>query len=228
MQSVNRIIFFSFLLIVAAASLPVFRSSAQTTSPGPGTGALYSANCASCHELHDTAPSHAPDHNALTQMSPESIYRALSAGSIAAHANVLKLKDDQKRDIAEFLAGRPVGTAQSNAASAMKNLCPPESLGDPFKGPMWNGWGKDVTNARFQSADAAGLTAAQIPHLQFKWAFAFPNANSAWAQPVVVGGRLYVGSSNGSVYALNAARGCVYWSFEAKLGFAPPSRWVRL
>jgi len=218
MQSLNRVSLFSFLLIVAAASLPIFHSSAQTTSPGPGTGALYSANCASCHEPHDTTPSHVPDHNALTQLSPESIYRALSSSSIAAHANAIKLKDDQKRDIAEFLAGRPVGTAQSNDASAMKNHCPAESLGEPFTGPMWNGWGKDVTNARFQSADAAGLTAAQIPHLQFKWAFAFPNANSAWAQPVVVGGRLYVGSSNGSVYALNAARGCVYWSFEAKAG----------
>jgi hypothetical protein len=91
-------------------------------------------------------------------MSPESIYRSLSAGSIAAHANALKLKDDQKRDIAEFLAGRPVGTTQSNNASTMKNLCPAESLGEPFKGPMWNGWGKDGTNARFQTADAAGLT----------------------------------------------------------------------
>src|SRR6476661_9822797 len=101
MQSVNRVSLFSFLLIVAAASLPIFHSSAQTTSPGPGTGALYSANCASCHEPHDTTPSHVPDHNALTQLSPESIYRALSSSSIAAHANAIKLKDDQKRDIAE-------------------------------------------------------------------------------------------------------------------------------
>src|SRR6266849_5067540 len=131
MQSVNRVSLFSFLLIVVSASLPI-SSSAQTTSPGPGTGALYSANCASCHELHEATQSHVPDHNALSQMSQESIYRALSAGSVAAHANVLKLKDDQKRDIAEFLAGRPVGSAQSNDASTMKNLCPAESLGEPF------------------------------------------------------------------------------------------------
>src|SRR6266566_4489970 len=208
MRELNRVGLFSFLLI-AAAFLPIFHSFAQTTSAGPGTGALYSANCASCHEQHDTAPSHVPDHSALAKMSPEAVYRALSSGSIAPHASLLKLKDEQKRDIAEFLTGRPVGSGQSNDASAMKNLCPIESLGEPFRGPMWNGWGRDLTNAQFQPADAAGLTTDQIPHLQFKWAFAFPNANSAWAQPVVVGGRLYVGSSNGSVYALSAARGCV-------------------
>ncbi|HLJ15877.1 MAG TPA: PQQ-binding-like beta-propeller repeat protein [Bryobacteraceae bacterium] len=151
-------------------------------------------------------------------MSAESIYRSLSTNSIAAHADVVKLGDQQKKDLAEFISGRPVGSGQSNDVASMKNRCPTEALGEPFTGPMWNGWGRDMTNARFQPAEAAGLKADQIPHLQFKWAFAFPNANSAWAQPVVVGGRLYVGSSNGSVYALSAARGCVYWSFEAKAG----------
>ena len=181
-------------------------------------GALYSADCASCHEIHENAPFQIPDHTALSQIPPETIYRALSSGSISAHASAMKLKDDQKRDIAEFLAGRPVGSEQSKDASAMKNHCPSEPLGAPFKGPMWNGWGKDLTNARFQPAEAARLTADQIPRLQFKWAFAFPNSNSAWSQPVVMGGRIYVGSSNGYVYAMSAARGCVYWSFEAKAG----------
>jgi len=148
-------------------------------------------------------------------MSAESIYKALTGSAITAHA-ALKLSDVEKRDIAEFLNGRPVGSAKSNDASAMKNRCADEPIGDPFLGPMWNGWGQDLTNARFQPAAAAGLSAAQIPHLSFKWAFAFPNANSAWSQPVVVGGRVYVGSTNGSVYALSAASGCVYWSFEAK------------
>lgn len=151
-------------------------------------------------------------------MTSEAIYRALASGTIAAHESVRQLKDDQKKDIAEFLAGRPVGTGSSNGASAMKNQCPSKPLGEPFTGPAWNGWGRDASNARFQPAGAAGLTAAQIPHLQFKWAFAFPNANSAWSQPVVIGGRIYVGSSNGSVYALSADNGCVYWSFEAKAG----------
>jgi polyvinyl alcohol dehydrogenase (cytochrome) len=209
---------FWFLFIVPAilACSPCFAQS--RTTAGPGAGAAYSANCASCHEAHRGIPSHAPDRRTLSQMPPESIYRAISTNAIAAHNGALKLTDQEKRNVAEFLAGRPVGSAQSNDASSMKNQCPAEPLGDTTKGPMWNGWGPDATNARFQSAEAAGLRADQIPRLHFKWAFAFPNANSAWSQPVIVAGRIFVGSSNGSVYALSAARGCVYWSFAAKAG----------
>jgi polyvinyl alcohol dehydrogenase (cytochrome) len=69
-----------------------------------------------------------------------------------------------------------------------------------------------------QPADQAGLTAAQVPQLHLKWAFGFPDATSAWAQPTVVGGRLYVGSQNGTVYSLDAASGCVAWTFVAQGG----------
>jgi len=72
-----------------------------------------------------------------------------------------------------------------------------------------------VTNARFQPAGAAGLTADQVPHLTLKWAFGFPDATSAWAQPTVAGGRVFVGSQNGTVYALDAKTGCIYWFFSA-------------
>ena len=64
----------------------------------------------------------------------------------------------------------------------------------------------------------AGLRAAQVPNLQLKWAFGFPNGSSAYGQPAVAGGRVFVGSDNGFVYSLDAATGCVYWSFEAKAG----------
>ena len=40
--------------------------------------------------------------------------------------------------------------------------------------PMWNGWGNDAANTRFQNEKAAGLTAAQVPKLTLKWAFGFP------------------------------------------------------
>lgn len=218
MRDFKRVNVLLLFFLTVAAIRPIPHPEAQNTSPGPGTGALYSAQCATCHELHKSTDAHVSDHNALSLMAPEEIYRALNNGSIAAHANSLQLKDGQKRDIAEFLAGRPVKGEPSKEASAMKNQCPSKPLGETFTGPEWNGWGKDLTNARFQPANDAGLTAAQVPHLQFKWAFAFPNANSAWSQPVVVGGRIYVGSSNGFVYALSAATGCVYWSFEAKAG----------
>src|SRR5204862_5218048 len=83
-------------------------------------------------------------------------------------------------------------------------------------GSRWNGWGADLSNTRFQPAAQAGLTAAQVPRLTLKWAFGFPNATSARAQPAIAGGRLVVGSQSGLVYALDAASGCTIWTFQAK------------
>lgn len=147
-------------------------------------------------------------------LSPEAIYQSLSTGSMKSYAS--QLSDDEKKSIAEFLAGRPLREGSSGDASSMKNHCGSAPLGNPLQGPVWNGWGVDVTNGRFQPASDAGLTLSQIPHLKLKWAFGFPNSTSAYAQPTVAGDRLYVGSNNGFVYALNAKSGCVYWSFDAK------------
>ena len=53
-----------------------------------------------------------------------------------------------------------------------------------------------------------------MPRLRLKWAFGFPAGVSANAEPSIVAGRVFVGSDNGFFYSLNAASGCVYWSFE--------------
>jgi polyvinyl alcohol dehydrogenase (cytochrome) len=83
---------------------------------------------------------------------------------------------------------------------------------------MWNGWGVDLSNGRFQPAKAAGLTADQIPNLKLKWAFGLPEAEEVWGQPTIVGGRVFVSSDMGTVYSLDASTGCVYWSFLADGG----------
>ncbi len=62
------------------------------------------------------------------------------------------------------------------------------------------------------------MAAEDVPRLSLKWAFGFPDATSAWSQPTVAGGRLFVGSQNGTVYALDARSGCIYWTFTAKSG----------
>ena len=99
----------------------------------------------------------------------------------------------------------------------MPNHCPANAaLTDPAKGAAWNGWGVDASNARFQSAEGAGLTPAQIPNLKLKWAFGFPLGVSAFGQPSVAAGRVFVGSDIGYVYSLDMHTGCVYWSYQAK------------
>jgi len=76
-----------------------------------------------------------------------------------------------------------------------------------------------LTNARFQSAKAAGYRCHGI-QLQFKWAFAFPSAASVYGQPTIVDGRVFASADSGYVYSLDATTGCVHWSFQAQSGVA--------
>jgi len=175
----------------------------------------FEGRCAQCHGAN-AAERRAPSREALADLTPERVVEALTTGPMQAQAQ--GMSDAAKRAMAEFITGRPVGSAKSGAASAMPNRCEAKPIGNLLAGPSWNGWGNDPTNARAQTAANAGLRPDQIPKLQLKWAFGFPNGSSAYGQPAVAGGRVFVGSDNGFVYALDAATGCVYWSFEAKGG----------
>jgi len=90
------------------------------------------------------------------------------------------------------------------------------ALTDPAAGRHWNGWGATPTNARFQPADQARLSAADVPKLKLKWAFGIPNVTQARSQPAIAGGRLYMASDSGMVYALDPKTGCTYWTFKAQ------------
>jgi polyvinyl alcohol dehydrogenase (cytochrome) len=181
-------------------------------TPGTESGfATFQTRCAACHGNPNVE--RAPSPAALREMPPEKIYDALTAGTMQAQSQ--GLSDAQKRTVAEFMSGRPLGSGSQGDAASMPNKCtsnPP--LADPAKGAAWNGWGADLSNTRFQSARAAGLSAADVPSLKLKWAFGYPTGVSSNGQPTVASGRVFVGSDNGFVYSLDAATGCVYWSFE--------------
>ncbi len=149
-------------------------------------------------------------------MEPERIYNALTSGIMKPVGDTLT--DAKRRLIAESLAGRLLGAAQSGAASAMPNRCASNPPFDMARGAEWNGWGNGLSNNRFQSADAAGLTASSVAGLKLKWAFGYPGGTSAFGQPTLVGGRIFVGTDTGFVYSLDADSGCVYWSFQSIAG----------
>jgi polyvinyl alcohol dehydrogenase (cytochrome) len=199
--------FLALYLVLAVSPVAVHAQALQGI-------ALFEEHCAMCHGGDGAV--RAPDRTSLSQLTPEAILEALTTGSMAVNAS--KLADPQKRMLAEQLALRPLGALKAGHASAMKSQCAARPFGDPAKGPMWNGWGNGSSNARFQSAAAAGFGAAQVPKLALKWAFGFPNGSSAYAQPTVAGGRVFVGSDSSFVYSLDAATGCVYWSFPAEAG----------
>jgi len=183
--------------------------------------ALFNQHCASCHQHAMTAENQtpvviggrpAPTTETLGQLTPEAIYATLTTGDMVQQAQ--SLKDFEKRAIAEFFGGRPLGAADAGDASHMTNHC---ATSAPGRGPitMWNGWGNDNNNTRFQTADFAALPPDQLPRLKLKWAFGLPSGGETSGQPTILGGRVYFGDYNSYAYSLDAATGCVYWSFHA-------------
>jgi len=202
------------------AQAPGGSASLQMPSDLPGVSGLegqivFGRSCASCHVYTGVSTQRAPDIPSLRKLSPETIYEVLNSGVMRAQGQTLT--DDQKRSVALYLSGSPVGSSDVGDAKNMTNHCPggPGSIG-ALDGPSWNGWGAGAANNRFQPAAQAGLTAEQVPHLKLKWAFGFPGASSVWGQPTIVAGHLFIGNDTGYVYSLNATSGCLYWSYKAQ------------
>jgi len=203
-----------FPCVLATASIMILLLVNSARAQSTEAGRVFEQYCVTCHG--NPTVEKAPDPSVLRQMSPESLYKALTSGAMAPQAE--KLTDAQRRMIAEYLGGRNLVEGSGDAAQ-MANKCagnhPIISLSAT---PAWNGWGADSSNARFQTAQAAGISAGQVQRLKLKWAFGFPGATSVYGQPSVAAGRVFVGVNTGYVYSLDAATGCVYWSFEAQAG----------
>jgi len=202
------------LLGVVGAAHTQGQAQAPAQPHGAGTEsgfAVFQTRCMACHG-NPNVP-RAPQPSAIRQMSPERIYDALSAGPMKSQGDALS--EDQRRMVAVFMSGRPFGTLQQGDASQMPNRCPTNPpLAAPEAARDWNGWGGDPSNDRFRSG--SGLTSAEVPRLKLKWAFGYPGGLSAFGQPTVAGGRVFVGADTGYVYSLDAKTGCVFWSYQAK------------
>jgi polyvinyl alcohol dehydrogenase (cytochrome) len=202
-------------LIPGAAAIAILLLFRAASAQSADAARQFAERCTACHG--STSAARAPDSTALRQMTTEAVYTAINTGS--AHKEALQLSDAEKRSLAEYLGGRNMMSGIAGDAKQMPNVCASNpGITSLAAAPAWNGWGVDTTNGRFQPAQAAGLTADQIPRLKLKWAFGFPGATAVHGQPAVAAGRVFVGLNNGYVYSLDAATGCVYWSFQAHSG----------
>ena len=196
----------SFALTCLVAT-PLF---AQT----PDGVAVFQKACASCH-VNTAADSRAPTREALGQFAPEVILTALTTGKMFRQG--AELTDAERRAVAGYISGRPIGSA-APASSVGRCASAPPPMSAAALAAGWNGWGNGVTNTRYQPGDTGRLTSSSVSRLTLKWAFGFAGVNSARAQPAVAGGRVFVGSESGDVYALDAKSGCTYWSYHAQAG----------
>ena len=180
----------------------------------PNGRALFESHCTSCHASNDQR---IPTVDELRARTPEAIISALTSGAMQVQGG--ELSAAEKRAVAEYLAGRIVALATPSDTGKCTAAPPFDASAAAV---TWGGWGPERDNTRFQSAERAGLTADQVPKLTLKWAFGFPNATTARNLPNVAGGRIFVGSGSGLVYALDAKTGCTIWALQANAGVRSP------
>ncbi|HUZ13781.1 MAG TPA: PQQ-binding-like beta-propeller repeat protein [Caulobacteraceae bacterium] len=191
------------------AGLAVAAAPQRAAPPGPAAAAalgkrLFETRCASCHE---PAVGRAPDRARLSQLGLLEIFNELKNGSMQAMAKGL---DDQQLGAIAYYLAPPAKTPVAAAA-------PP---GDPprcatrrrfaLHASDWPNWGRGLANRRWQPRP--GFAPADVTRLKVKWAFAEPGGK--YGQPTVAGGRLFLTSAGGAVYALDAGTGCMDWRFD--------------
>ncbi len=170
--------------------------------------AIYKERCASCHDM---PAARVPSLESIKAMSGEAIYIALTNGVMKTRAE--GLSTPQIFALIGFIA--PTGGTHA-AAPTFTPTCKSDATFHPAaNSPQWNGWSPSVTNSRFQDAASAGLAASDVGKLKLKWAFNLGDATVARSQPAVAGGRMFIGTSTGAVYALDADSGCTRWGFQA-------------
>jgi polyvinyl alcohol dehydrogenase (cytochrome) len=150
-------------------------------------------------------------------LTPERILDALESITGAMVSQGLARTPAERRALAVYLSGKPFGSgAQTDTnPGACKE---PSGFADVLSRANWNGWSPNASNSRFQNRAAAELDPDRIPQLKLKWAFAYPGDILAYAQPTIVGGRVFVGSAGRRIYSLDADTGCTYWAFVADSG----------
>jgi len=168
---------------------------------------IYRERCASCHELADPR---IPPREALQKMPAARILKTLDFGAMMSIA--YPLRRTEREAVAGYL-----GVPDRDAAPQATAFCADRSVKlDSRTNSQWNGWSPTTANTRFQSADAAGLPPDRLSRLKLKWAFGFDGDISAFAQPTILGGYLFVGSAGGVIHALSVENGCTKWLFQAE------------
>lgn len=182
---------------MATAAVPTWAATGEE---------VYKKRCAGCH---DQANDRIPHKDALQKMPSARIVRALDAGAMMAIA--FGMSRDERIAVAGYL-----GTAENAGGPPESAFCSDRAVKiTGTAGIGWNGWSPDGTNQRFQKSEIAKLNLDQVRGLKLKWAFGFDGDVTAFANPTVLDGHVFVGSAAGIIHAIRATSGCLEWTFQA-------------
>ncbi len=186
------------------ASLLVSMIAARAQAPSGE--AIYKQRCSGCH---DQPGSRIPPRQALQKMPALRILRAMNSGAMMTVA--YPLRREERETVAAYL-----GTPGPEPGPKPEAFCKERAISlKQIPQFSWNGWSPTLDNARFQSNGQARLSLSQVRKLKLKWAFGLDGDISAYAQPTVIDGHIFMGSAAGMIYALDAAAGCIEWTYQA-------------
>ncbi len=193
------------LLLIASTSC----SEARRASTSEPSGAVvFADNCVVCHGL--------PILSSLLEQNrgrpPGFVYDALSQGNMRRVGSTLDVAS--RRAVAEFFTGVDFDSPEARRDFTVSPACSPERSRFDWDDVAYPSWGRTLRNLR-SIPDEDGFTRAEIEKLAVEWVVAFPESSQLRSQPTAAGGALFVGSHNGSVYALDQQTGCTRWHFKA-------------
>lgn len=169
--------------------------------------AVYQAHCAECH---DYPTGRIPARSFISIIkTPDNIIAALTRGVMKPMGKTLDAQ--QIHDVAAYLTGREPGNDPQPDIHA--NMCRDDGGPISVLPTDWNGWNRTIDGNRYQSQP--GISAADLPRLKVKWAFAYPGI--AYGQPTLVGGRIFIATREGQIFSLDAKTGCTRWVYETEV-----------
>lgn len=195
------------VLVPICAVLGLVGFTGQVEAQNRDGATVFNTVCSMCHK--EGSASNAPLPDVLRTMPVASIQAALDTGKMKAIA--AGLSPAERTAVAKYLGVAGVESIPQSAHCSSNSPLVANA-------PSWNGWGIDPTNSRYQNAQAAGLSAADVPKLKLKWAFGYPGVTTAFGTPTLYGGRVFIGSADGNVFSLDAQTGCIHWTYKATEG----------
>ncbi len=202
-RRLNRLFLTGFMLVATYATAADDRAIGRDA---------FEQMCSGCHSDNPVPRAMTPAR--MAELPPEKIFKVQREGLMLMQAATLT--EIEQRAIAIYISKTPWGSVPDEKIAETLVQCDasPALAADALERPHWSGWGLDLDNTHFQPGEYAGLTAADLENLEFKWALGYAGATTVTTQPAVAGGRIYIGGPNGGIYALDAKTGCVHWKFD--------------
>ena len=187
-----------------ADPLPSGAPPSENTLSG---AAVFAENCAVCHTLPILSSMFEQNRG----RSPGFVYDAITEGNMRRMG--ASLDTASRRAVAEFFTGVSFDSAAGQRDFRVSPGCSAEHSRFDWDDLAYPSWGRSPINHRSIPA-SEGFPRSEIDRLSVDWVIAFPEASQLRSHPTAAGGALFVGSHNGSVYALDQATGCTRWHFS--------------